>query len=192
MPRIVSCNHCKTLTRMPDVTPGTPMIPARLVWTSGEEFVYQDEDRHPKMVPQFDPALEAFVERHHHGYPEEKFLQEEVIQVWAVDQKTWDSVDVVTKIKGELEAVTGQWYADRDEFLEEALKCYNSHGNPDMGNRCHDFQDDSKRIGPESYRDDDGHLHLIPNRFRQYLCYQCPYMQTHILTEQRWKKGLYK
>lgn len=192
MPRLVSCNNCKTLTRMPDVPKGTPMIPARLEWTTGEDYVYNDEDRHPKMVPAYDPILEAFVELHTHGYDDAKFLQEEVIQVWAVDQKTWDSVDVVTKVKGELEKATGQWYSDRDEFREEAVKCYNRHGNPDLGSRCHDFRDEDRRIGPESYRDDNGRVHIIPNRFRQYLCYQCPYFQTYILTEQRWKAGLYR
>jgi len=191
MPRIVSCAHCKILTRMPDVAKGTPMKAARMVYASGEEFVYKDDDGNAVMVPEYDPALEDFVEKHSHGRPDSDVMTG-LIRVWAVDQATWDSMDLVTNIRSELQKLTGDWYEDRNEYREAAVKCYNAHGNPDMGSKCPDFMDDSKRIGAASYKDDDGRTHNIPNRFRQYLCYQCPYMHSAILPEIRYRKGLYK
>jgi hypothetical protein len=191
MPRIVSCGHCQTLTRMPDVAKGTPMKPARLEWSTGESYVYKDDKGFPVMVPMYDPVLEDFVERHTHGYEDDKVIGG-LIKVWTVDQQTWDSVDVVTKVKSEMEKITGQWYEERNEYREEAVKCYNAHGNPDIHNKCIDFMDDSKRIGKGHWRDDDGGEHAIPDRFRQYLCYQCPYVQTAIAVEVRHKRGLYR
>jgi hypothetical protein len=191
MPRIVSCAHCAILTKMPDTPKGTPMVPARLEWATGETRTLEDDRGFPIMVPKYDPVLEDFVEKHTHGRDDREVIGQ-IIRVWTVDQLTWEAVDVVTKVKTELEALTGQWYEDRNEYREAAVKCYNAHGNPDMGSKCPDFLDDSKRIGNASYRDDDGRLHIVPNKFRQYLCYQCPYMHAAILPELRHKRGLYK
>src|SRR5262249_31101851 len=107
-------------------------------------------------------------------------------------QKTWDAVDVTTRIRTELQKLTGDWYEERNEYLDAAVRCYNAHGNPDMGHKCIDFMDDTKRIGKAEYKDDDGNIHRVPNRFRQYLCYQCPYMHSVINVELRWRRGLYK
>lgn len=178
------------IQRFPDVTKGTPMVPARLEWTSGETYTYKDDKGHPVMVPAFDPAVEDFVERHEHGIDDNTALRGS-IQVYEVDQKTWDSVDVVTKIKAEMHEMTGKWYEDRDTYREGAIACYNEHGNPDATTGCRDYMDDSKRIGRVHYRDDRGREHTIPQKFRQYLCYQCPYQQAYINVELRKRKKLY-
>ena len=47
-------------------------------------------------------------------------------------------------------------------------------------------------IGRASYSDDDGNTITVPDRFRQYLCYLCPFQQTYIQHEMRWKRGLYE
>jgi len=176
---------------MPDVPKGTPMVPARLEWKSGETMIIPDDDGLPKMVPKYDPMLEDFVEKHSHNRPDNEVIGG-LIRVWVVDQRTWDAVDVTTRVRSELQKNTGDWYEERSEYLDAALKCYNAHGNPDMGNKCPDFLDDSKRIGHAEYTGDDGQVIRVPNRFRQYLCYQCPYMQSHIMTEIRWRQGLYR
>jgi hypothetical protein len=191
LPRLVGCDHCHILIKMPDVLEGTPMIPARLQWTTGEDYVFKAEDGHPLMVPAFDPVLEDFVEKHSHGYSDDRVIGG-LIKVWTIDQRTWDTVDVVTKVRTELKEMTGQWYEERNEYREAAVSCYNAHGNPTLENKCIDFMDDSKRIGAASWRDDNGGVHEIPNKFRQYLCHQCPYMQSYILVELRRRKGMYR
>lgn len=193
MPRLVTCHFCKTLTRMPDVHPKTPMVPAVLEWETGERYVYREDDGNAVMVPAFDPVMEDFVMKHQHGRDDNAVLQG-MIQVYNIDQKTWDSVDIVTQIKKELHDQNDAWYEEKDEYRDAALKCYNAHGNPDLQTGCIDYMDDSKRIGPRTYKveGERGRKVEIPNRFRQYLCYVCPYQQTYIQTELRIRRGAYR
>jgi hypothetical protein len=191
MPRLAQCNICHILQRMPDVPSGVPKVPARIEFKEGFDFVYKDDDDLPQMVAAFDPVLEDFVEKHTHGR-EDRDVISGLIQVYQVDQRTWDTMDVVTKIQDQLQAQTNQWYEERDEYREEALKCYNAHGNPDLSDGCPDYMDDSKLIGHASYKDDDGKTITIPPRFRQYLCYVCPFQQTYIQVELRRKRGAYR
>jgi hypothetical protein len=192
MPRLVTCHYCKTLTRMPDVHPKTPLIPAILEWTTGERYVYREDSGLPVMVPAFDPILEDFVQKHNHGRDDQATL-EGMIQVFNIDEKTWNAVDAVTQIKSELQKQNDAWYEEKDEYRDSALKCYNAHGNPDLDHGCRDYMDDSKRIGPRTYKVEDEHRTVeIPDRFRQYLCYVCPYQQTYIQVELRQRRGAYK
>lgn len=191
MPRIVACARCHILQRLPDPHPKTPMIPAVLEWRDGERYVYKDDEGNAVMVPAYDPLMEDFVRKHEHGLDDNRIVRGELIQVWAVDQKTWDSMDVVTKIKGHLSEVMKQNYAEKDEYREEAAKCYNAHGNPDIALGCRDYKDDSKRIGPATYEDDDGNTITVPAQFRHYLCYMCPFQQSVIQVEMRRRRGAY-
>ena len=191
MPRLATCHVCHILVRFPDVHPKTPMVPARLQWESGEEYTYKDDKGYAVMVPAYDPILEDFVTKHNHGLDDNAFTQG-AIQVYNVDQKTWDAVDIVTKIREELQNTTDSWYEDRDTYREAATECYNAHGNPTIETGCRDYMDDSKIIGKSSYRDDDGKVHKVPLELRQYLCWQCPYQQAYINVELRRKKGMYK
>ena len=191
MPRLAQCNFCHILQRIPDVPPKTPLIPARIEFKDGFEFVYRDEDNQPQMVAAFDPVLEDFVEKHSHGREDRDVIQG-LIQVYQVDQKTWDTMDVVTKIQDQLKQQSDQWYEEKDEYKEAALQCYNRHGNPDMQDGCSDYLNDDRRIGPATYDDGEGHTITVPPKYRQYLCYVCPFQQSAIQVELRRKKGMYK
>jgi len=166
------------------------MIPAVLEWKDGERYVYRDDDGLAVMVPAYDPILEDFVEKHSHGYDDNTAIRG-LVEVFQIDKRAWDTMDVVTKVQSELQRVTSQHYAEVDEYKEAALKCYNAHGNPDLQDGCRDYMDDSKRIGQASYDDGDGHRIEIPPHFRQYLCYLCPYQQTYIQVELRRRRGAY-
>jgi hypothetical protein len=176
---------------MPDVPKGVPMVPAHIEFKEGFDFVYKDDDGLPQMVAAFDPVLEDFVEKHSHDRDDREVING-IIQVYAVDQKTWDSMDVVTKIQDQLKAQTDNWYEERDDYRSAALECYNRHGNPDLDKGCPDYMNDDRRIGPATYDDGDGHKITVPPRFRQYLCYVCPFQQTYIQTEIRRKRGAYR
>ncbi len=191
MPRLATCHVCRVIERMPDVHPKTPMVPAILEYQSGERYVLPDEDGLPKMVPAFDPMLEAFVIKHDHGLPDQAVTHGQQIEVMAVDQRTWETMDVITKITAELERQSGEHYAEVNEYKDAALRCYNAHGNPDLQDGCSDYMDDSKMIGHATYKDDDGKTISVPPQFRQYLCYLCPYQQTYIQTDLRRKRGMY-
>jgi hypothetical protein len=192
MPRLATCHFCHVLQRMPDVHPKTPLVPAIMEWTTGERYIYWEDDGHPRMVPAFDPVLEDFIEKHTHGRDDNTVIGG-MIQVYSIDANTWNAVDVVTQIKKELHDQHNAWYEEKDEYKEAALKCYNAHGNPDLQSGCIDYMDDSKRIGPRTYKVEGEHRKVeIPDRFRQYLCYVCPYQQTYIQVELRQRRGMYK
>ena len=191
MPRLAQCNMCHILQRMPDVPPKTPLVPARIEFKEGFDFIYRDDTGLPQMVAAFDPVLEDFVEKHSHGR-EDRDVIGGLIQVYAIDQRTWDSMDMVTKIQEQLQKQTNQWYEERDEYREEALKCYNRHGNPDIDSGCSDYMNDDRRIGPATYDDGDGRTITVPPKYRQYLCYVCPFQQTYIQVELRRKRGAYR
>jgi hypothetical protein len=179
------------LERLPDVVKGTPMRPAYLQWEDGADFIFTDDKGLPVMVPAYDPMLEDFTVRHQHHYTDAQLmdLERPIIQVAAVDQRTWDSMDIVTKLKEQYQKQTGQFYAESNEYKDAAVKCYNEHNNPTTG--CPDYKSDSKRIGMASYEDDDGHTHRVPDQFRQYLCYICPFQQSYVNVELRRRKGQY-
>ena len=191
MPRLATCHICHVLERMPDVPPDTPTVPCILEWTTGERVVVPDQDGHPKMVPAYDPVLEEFVRRHDHDLPDKAVTHGDQIQVIAVDQRTWEAIDMVTTIKTELQQQTGFVYDENQQHREDALKCYNAHGNPDLSSGCRDYLDDSKMIGQGHY-EVDGQTLTIPPKHRQYLCYMCPYQQTYIQVELRRRRGAYK
>jgi hypothetical protein len=190
MPRLLSCNQCCILQRAPDVHPKTPLVPARLEWRDGESYLFREDDGKATMVPAYDPVLEDFIGKHEHGRDDNQVIGG-LIQVYYVDQKTWDTMDVVTKVKKELEAQTQQHYQEVDEYRDAATRCYNAHGNPDISTGCRDYMDDSKRFGPATYRVE-GRTITVPPKFRQYLCYLCPFQQAQVNVELRRRKGAYK
>ena len=177
---------------MPDVHPQTPLVPAILEYHDGQRIILPDEDGHPKMVPAFDPMLEEFVVKHEHDLPDRAVTHGQQIEVMAVDQHTWETMDVVTKIKENLEAQSGTIYTESQEYKEGALRCYNEHGNPDLDSGCPDYMSDAKMIGQWNYTDEDGRQITIPPQFRQYLCYLCPFQSAYVQVELRRKRGMYK
>ena len=191
MPRLAQCNACHVLQRMPDVPKGVPKVPAHIEFKEGFDFVYRDDDGLPQMVAAFDPVLEDFVDKHTHGR-EDRDVISGLIQVYQVDQKTWDTMDIVTKIQDQLQAQTNQWYEERDEYRDAALQCYNRHGNPDIQTGCSDYLNDDRRIGPATYDDGDGHTITVPPKYRSYLCHVCPFQQAAIQVELRRRRGAYK
>jgi hypothetical protein len=192
MPRLATCHVCHIIERMPDVHPKTPMVPAVLEYQDGLRIIMRDDDGLPKMVPAFDPMLEAFVVKHDHGLPDQAVTHGQQIEVVGVDQNTWDTMDVVTKIKDELQRTHGQVYDESSEYKDAAIRCYNSHGNPDVDSGCPDYMSDSKLIGTATYDDGDGHTITIPPPFRQYLCFMCPFQHAYVQVEIRRKRGMYK
>jgi hypothetical protein len=191
VPRLVCCHFCHVLQRMPDVPDDTPKVPYVLEYTTGERYVVPDDEGFPQMVPAYDPVLEDFVEKHDHGMPDTAVTHSQLIESWQVDAKTWEAMDVVSKIKSELQSQRNEVYEETDEYKDAALRCYNAHGNPDLSTGCRDYMNDDRRIGRATYDDGDGHTITVPPKFRQYLCYLCPYQQSVIQVELRRKRGLY-
>lgn len=183
MPRIVACGMCLKIERMPDPPPG-PRVEAAYAWDAGnghvERHQFTHDDGTPIMVAEYDPMLEDFVQRHGHDRPDVEAMN--YVKVFECDEATYQSVDVGSEIRKELAKVTGEFYEEKDHYRTEAVNCFNAHGNPTVQTGCSDFRDSSKRIGRS---------HPDPSK-QMFLCHMCPYMQSEIAREQRWKLGLYK
>ena len=144
------------------------------------------------MVAAFDPVLEDFVEKHSHGR-EDRDVIGGLIQVYQVDQKTWDTMDVVTKIQEQLQQQTNDWYEERDEYRDAALQCYNAPRQPgprQTAARTTWTTTGASALPPTTTAT--ATTITVPPKFRQYLCYVCPFQQTYIQVELRRKRGAYR
>ena len=184
MPRIVACLTCNVIEKVIDPPPDAPRVPAVLQWDDNgviREHTIKDEATGlVALVPEFDPILEDLVGRHSHGLPDTRVIDN--IKVWVCDQKTYDSMDATQFVKDQLQRATDELMQEVDYYKEAALQCYNKHGNPDLKKGCIDFLDESKIIGSKQ----------VPPNARVYMCHVCPYMQTYVAIEMRWKEDLYK
>ncbi len=183
MPRIVACLTCNTIERIIDPPPDAQKIPAVLKWDDNgvirEHTITEPHSGLVAMVPEFDPILEDLVGRHSHGLPDTRVIDN--IKVWVCDQKTYDGMDAAQFVKDQLQRATDELMEEVNYYKDGALACYNEHHNPDLKKGCIDFLDESKIIGSKQ----------VPPNSRVYLCHMCPYMQTYVAMEMRWKAELY-
>jgi hypothetical protein len=173
VPRVVACLVCAKVERIPDPPDDVRRIPAIVEWDDHgvtRKYEFTNDDGTAIMVPEYDPVLEDVVGRHGHGMPDTEVMG--ALKVFPVDQATWEKMDVVTEVKKELAELTGKFFEESDYYKEEALKCYNAHGNPHLD--CPDVLDDAKRIGPRTKH----------KRHQTYLCHMCLTGDTEVVTRE--------
>jgi hypothetical protein len=180
--RLAGCYFCNTLTKLPDY---------------GSAAVDPDGVH--------DSALVEWIERHKHGVPveetpgpkhggailmpfEEKDItiaDGKVVGGRHLTQHAGESVDVANEIETVrmgLEKATHSAWSFRDEFKEEAGKCFLKHHSPSWPDKkCSDYRDDSKLLGRKN----------MPKEHRIHLCSFCPYEET-VRIEKRWRAGQYR
>jgi hypothetical protein len=136
---------------------------------------------------EYDVLLDDMVERHPrfpNGEPHKANLLR-------VERKWWDDVSARRQILSELGITHGlgdEWYADKNTYEADALKCYSRHGRPDQGcidYECRDHPGQSKkRLGnPTKIGWQAGP--------KVFLCDFCP-VSVWVRTQQRHAAGLYK
>lgn len=190
MPRLTVCHVCSSITKLPDPPKSAPLVPARWAWDNDDgsrgEYIFRNPDTGmPVMVAAYDPALEDWVERHAH---EGQFfpLSAQKHEVHHCDQATWDSVDVMQKLRKDLMGVTGRMYMERDQLKADAVECFIKHGRPEAGHGCPDWHDESKVIGSHESNKN------VPKHKRMFLCDLCPFTHGVVAVDIRHKKGMYK
>jgi|SRR5687767_2396626 len=103
-----------------------------------------------------------------------------------VEKSHWENAGTRAEIVARIgkKGATGfeaEFYATKQTFQDDALKCYDKHSRPKQG--CIDYRNDEKRLGNPTK---DG--------WRQgpkiFLCDFCP-VKTWVMTEQRNKMGAY-
>lgn len=183
MPRIAYCQVCQQIEKMLDPPSSVPLVEATVAWDEGgvrkEHTFTNPETGAVMMVPEVDPLMEEFVGRHQHNQQESDVFH--YIHVWSTDWKTYTQMDIAQVVKTKLAEQQGAIVEEATHLKDEALACYNKHKNPDLKDGCKDFRTDAKMIGSTK---------LAP-KDQVYLCDMCPYTQTYIASEMRWKHGLY-
>jgi len=183
MPRLLVCRECQTIEELP-------------LYDGPPELEHQD------------PVLDNVVRRHvqRHGdlradgaallvASEDPCLCEEKGQVihLGTGGRSHGRTSVLGRhtfweghkddvLKGLKERWTGfhpEFYATKDTYAEDALRCYKAHRRP-KGTDCIDWHSDTKRLTPAEWKGRE-----------VYLCDFCPVAST-VMTEIRHRRGAYK
>lgn len=153
--RLLICHSCRTIEELPD---------------------YQGP-------AEYDVILDHAVEAHRFADG-----REHLGKLAAVDETAWrdpgrrnailDKIREATKSTG----LPGEFYATKNTYQEDALRCYGRHHRPKEG--CIDYCDSDKRIGNPTKAG----WQAGP---RVFICQFCP-VETWVQTQVRHQKGLYK
>lgn len=175
-PRIVLCAHCMEVEKMIG-PPNVDYVDATVEWDHGDgdrgSYTFTNPETGLVMqVPETDPVMEDFVGRHQHGREPKDVI--ESIHVWTTDMATFVKMDVMQVVKEGLQKQQNMVVEETNGLKDDALKCYNAHGNPDLKKGCRDFRDDSKRIGTSK----------LPKEQQVHLCLFCLDGSTEVVTRQ--------
>jgi hypothetical protein len=137
MPRLLACYGCNTLIKLHDFP----------------------DDRNPNE----DAELVEACNRHqHNNLPEDRRRG----LIFRCDQATYDVLDVEQSIKDAELKVGGKLFNEtRDEFKDDAMRCYIRHGSPGVDTGCVDFRTEAKAMG--------NYKKVHPDE-RRYICSYCP------------------
>ena len=112
---------------------------------------------------------------------------EEIANLFRVPTKSWEDPNARAAIHGQMQkrvpGYESEWYATRNYYGEQAIKCFRQHGEPQSG--CLDYCDHSKRLGNpnrESFANPEAAV---------YICHFCP-VQSWVTTQIRARRGDYK
>lgn len=141
--RILVCRTCTTVDEIPD-------------W----------EGR-----PEDDPYLKNIVDKH--GISHKGQLFRLPIGLWLKEDTKRHIVEQVKGVSKGLAAFDPEFYNVRNQFGEDALKCYGEHQRPK--GQCPEFRQEHKQLNPNTKveRKEAG-LTLTPTGPKVYLCDFCP------------------
>ena len=145
-------------------------------------------------APENDHLLQILVDRH--VFPSG---EPHVGRLYRLPQASWENYEarkqIIEQIKGGgsagLDEFDPEFYATRNTFQEDALKCYNAHLRPTDG--CPDYETPSKRLLPNT-KEDRKEVGLVdPSKApgpKTYLCQFCP-IHSVVMAKKRALRGDY-
>jgi uncharacterized protein YlaI len=155
--RLLICRDCRTIEELPDFDG----------------------------PPEHDVLLDHLTEAHVYPNGEKHFGN---LAVVPADQWRDPSMQqaIVKQISSRTTGLESEFYATKNTYEEDALKCFKAHHRPKGS--CGEFKDERKRLG-------NPHKELAANwrnhPFKVYLCDFCP-VKTWVDTQERAQAGLYK
>jgi hypothetical protein len=129
--------------------------------------------------PEYDTELIATIDRHMDRSPLDRHPNAHPAQLFRLSDEDAAILDVESEVCRALSDEQIFIKEIRDEFKEEALRCFSQHHRPTGG--CPDWKAESKTIGRKKG---------VPPQFRKYLCELCP-VNSHVEFKQRQAAGLY-
>jgi len=162
MIRILVCRNCKTIEELPDY----------------------DGD------PAMDTLLNILVSKHQQPVEHIGLLMKFPIKYWAVPKV---QAEIVKQIKGGsegLDVFQTNFYATRNQFAEDAMRCYSDHNRPK--GQCADYKSDKKLLKPDTdkERKEAGLEKSGVSGPKVYLCDFCP-VKSYNMEQHNIKKGMY-
>jgi hypothetical protein len=167
MPRLLVCRECRTIEQLP-LYDGPPQLEAQ------------------------DPLLDNLVRRHvqTHGdiSPDSAALlvaSEDAcncVKCRGRGPTFWDAHrdEVLGGLRERWTGFHPEWYATKDTYAEDAMRCYNLHRRP-KGTDCIDYRDDNRKLTSKNW----------PADKAVYLCNFCP-VESQVTTAIRAAAGMYK
>ena len=151
MARLLVCRACGTMNRMLDYD-GPAEYDMELIETIDRHMEHSSRAKHPDAHPS---------------------------QLFRLSDEDAERLDVESEVCRALSDEQIFIKEIREEFKDEAMKCFNRHGRPDEG--CIDWKDESKVIGRKKG---------VPAAYRKYLCECCP-VNSYVEFKTRKAAGLY-
>jgi hypothetical protein len=144
--RVLVCRNCKSIEELPDY----------------------DGD------PALDTLLNILVSQHQKPVEHIGLLLKFPLKYWAVPKI---QAEIVKQIKGGsegLDAFQTNFYATKNQFAEDAMRCYSDHNRPK--GQCADYKSDKKLLKPDTNaeRKDAGLEKAGVKGPKVYLCDFCP------------------
>jgi hypothetical protein len=134
-----------------------------------------------------DPEDDVFLE---HALLPHRFPNGEphIGRLFDIEERYWRNPTTQQEVVKRIHDATStgldtEFYATKNTFAEDALKCYDLHNRPKEG--CIDYRDSRKRLGNPTKRG----WQTGP---KVYLCDFCPVKSGYVDVEIRHKKGLYR
>jgi hypothetical protein len=152
-------------------------------------FVCKEIDDIPNYTPaeaDRDPRIGMLLEVHTRRHPS---VENRVVTEWAslgsVPTEHWNNSETKKEIKKKIlegNGLTGfdaEFYATKETFKEDALKCFTAHGRPSYKNPgCQDYLSNAKELKPNTAieRKAAGLPTYDETKIkRSFLCEHCPY-----------------
>jgi hypothetical protein len=166
MPRLLVCRKCQTVEELP-LYDGPAELEAQDPMLDG--MVRRHVQKHGDLEPDAAALLVASEDLCH--CPKHR----------GSGATLWEGHrdEVLGNLKERWTGFHPEFYATKDTYREDALKCYTAHRRP-KGTDCVDWRSDHKRLTPENWKGRE-----------VYLCDFCPVAST-VTTEMRHKRGMYK
>jgi len=163
MIRLLVCRNCKTIEELPD---------------------YNGD-------PATDTLLNILVSKHQKPVEHIGLIIKFPVKFWIVPKI---QAEIVKQIKGGsegLDAFQTNFYATKNQFAEDAMRCYSDHNRPKTD--CGDYKSDKKLLKPDTSveRKEAGLDKPGLTGPKVYLCDFCPYKSV-VMGKYNTKMGLYK